>query len=292
MQSRDRARPGITTAAKLSRFLLTVAGAAAACLLLLPLPPAQAQVNVYVLGSGNAVADTTLVNTLTGFGHNVTLGVEYTAFNGTQSLAGINTVYLQTNYNWPNGDMPAAGQTALVNFVNGGGGVVTTEWLLWKNASSGNTQFSILNPILPATPTSAFDGDLLVTFAQVTPDAILNAGLPTSFDVTLESIGGTRTDVSSTRPGATVYYSNDGGFLSVIGGPSGAGRVLNFSTVNGQAQVQDPDFARLLSNSMNWAAGISVSAATPEPATAALLAFTLLPLTGAAVARRRLRQTR
>lgn len=269
------------------RFRTTVAAAAASLCLLLPVAHAQAQVDIYMMSSGNAPADTAIEAILESFGHNVTVGVQYNAFDGTQSLVGFDTVYLQANYNWTGGDMPAAGQTALTNFVNAGGGVVTTEWFLWKMAA--NTQFAILNPNTPATPTSTFDSDALVTFAQVTPDPILNAGLPTTFDVTLESISGTRTLVNATRPGATVYYSNDGGFFSVVGGSLGTGRILNFSTVNGLGQVQDPEFAQLLSNSMSWAANFSASVAAPEPSTAALLAVTLLPLAGAVVLRKRSR---
>jgi hypothetical protein len=64
--------------------------------------------------------------------------------------------------------MPAAGQTMLVDFVRRGGGLVTTEWLLWHSASG----FVILNPILPVNPT--MDYDLMnghVTFTQKLPDS-------------------------------------------------------------------------------------------------------------------------
>lgn len=272
-----RYRPSLTAAAP----AVASAVAAASLCLLLSLPrPAQAQVNVYLMSSGNAAADTQVVNTLTGFGHTVTLGVQYPAFDGTQSLVGFDTVYLQTNYNWTSGNMPAAGQTALVNYVNSGGGLVTSEWYLWKIPSQGS--FAILDTITPATPTGAFDSLGTATFAQSVADPVLNAGLPGSFSVPLESISGTRTSVTSTRPGATTFYTQDGGFLAVVGGQFGTGRVLNFNTVNAQIQVADPEFARLLSNSMNWTASANlVSAATPEPATVALLAVGLLPILGA-----------
>src|SRR5262245_30139217 len=88
--------------------------------------------NVYILSSGDPLVDAAVQATLQAGGHTSTLGVPYTAFDGTQSLAGFQAVYFQANANWTGGDMPAAGQTLLLNFVNGGGGLVTCEWVLWK----------------------------------------------------------------------------------------------------------------------------------------------------------------
>jgi PEP-CTERM motif len=250
------------------------------------LPAAHAGVSVYVTSSGNATADAALVSSLTGFGNTVTLGVEYTAFDGTQSLAGIQTVYFQPTYNWASGDMPAAGQNALVSFVNGGGGLVTAEWLVWKVASSSSTQLTAIAPLLPIVPTSSFDSTATGSFGVTTANATLNAGLPSSFSTPLESIGGTQTQFTTLRPGATSYYANNG-FIGVAGTTSGAGRVLSFNTVNGQGQVADANFGRLLSNSMTWAANASSAVTAPEPGTLALLGLGGLPLARVLVRRRR-----
>ena len=200
------------------------------------------------------------------FGHSVTLGVDYLSFDGTQSLAGFDAVYLQVNYNWWSGTMPAAGQTELVNFVNSGGGLVTTEWLLW---SASYCYFATLNPILPVAPTQSFDNVGSVTFTENTPDPILNAGLGASFTMSLQSISATRTYFSTLRPGATSFYTMDGGYIGLAGWDAGSGRVLSFATTNGQAQLDDPDFRRLLSNSMDWAS--AGEAAIPEPGALTLI---------------------
>jgi hypothetical protein len=250
-----------------------------------PIPAAQAQVNVYITSSENAVADTALMNRLTSFGHTVTLGAPWHQLNGTQSLAGIQTVYLQYNYNWSGAALQAAGETALINFVNSGGGLVTTEWLLWAGGGGPD-----LNPIHPSVPTGSFNSDASVTFGQVTPNPVLNAGLPASFDTALDNIAGTRTNIDAVRPGATIFYSANGAsgnFHGLTGWNVGAGRVLNFTTVNGLDQVADPNFGRLLSNSLNFAAGPGASAAAPEPGALALL---LVPL--GIVARHRCRNRR
>jgi hypothetical protein len=244
---------------------------------------ARAQVNVYVMSSSNAVADNALVNMLSSYGHNVILGVSYSAFNGTQSLTGINTVYFQCNYNWTDSDMPLAGQTALSNFVNSGGGMVTSEWALWDTVSQG--KFTTLAPLFPVVPTATFSSPSTGVFTQTTANMVLNAGLPSSFSTPLESISGTATHFTTLRLGAVSFYDNNG-FIGLAGGSFGAGRVMNFNTVNAQQQVANQDFGRLLSNSMNWSAGNITVASAPEPGTCALLVSGLLGLWGIVVRRK------
>lgn len=268
--------PGSPVVASLRR--LALAGVA-----LLALSHSARAADVYVTSSGDISADAALIASLTGFGHNPTLGAPYTALDGTQNLSAFQTVYLQYNYNWNTGGFPEAGQTALVNYVNSGGGLVTTEWLLWAGAGT------ILNPIMPSVPTSAFNSDLSVTFTQQTADPILNAGLSSSFLTPLESIAGTRTNISAVRPGATVYYDASGGsgtFHGLTGWNVGAGRVLNFTTVNGAGQIADPNFARLLSNTLAFSAGNPVASTAPEPGAIALFAVTL-PVAALTIRRRR-----
>ena len=133
------------------------------------------------------------------------------------------------------------------------------------------TQLTTLSPLFPVVPTSSFDSAGTGNFSVTTANAILNAGLPAAFATPLESIAGTETSFTTLRPGATSYFANNG-FIGVAGITSGAGRVLNFNTVNGQAQVANANFGRLLSNSMTWAAN-SAPANGPEPNSIALLAL-------------------
>lgn len=204
---------------------------------------------IYVTSSGEPAFDAKLQESLRSFGHAVTIGVPYYHLDGTQNLTGNSAIYLQTNYNWSAGQLSVAGQTALVNFVNRGGGLVTTEWLLW--AMSGG-QSSTLDPIIPVNPTSNYDEAGTVTFSQDVADSEINKGLASAVRVPLESIEGTRTLVASTRAGATSFYKMDGGYIGLAGWNVGSGRVLTFATTNGQAQLNDVNFRQLLSNAMSW----------------------------------------
>jgi uncharacterized protein (TIGR03437 family) len=220
--------------------------------------------NVYVMPSGNTTSDAELRRALESFGHSVTFGVSFTQFDGKQNLAGVDVVYLQLNYNWVAGTqiavMPAAGQSALVNFVNRGGGLVTTEWLLWLAADWAG-YFTYPDAILPLEPAGDFDSLSSVTFTQTVADGEINAGLPDTFHVPLDDIGGARTLIrpAGVRAEASAFYTMDGDFIALAGWNVGSGRVLSFATVNGEAQLRDPGFRRLLSNTINWAARPSIA---------------------------------
>ncbi|MCL4211317.1 MAG: hypothetical protein HRU76_08095 [Phycisphaeraceae bacterium] len=230
--------------------------------------------NVLMLSTGNGAWDNQIAASLQGFGHTVTVGPEYTAFNGSTNLSGVDAVLLLTNLNWAQGDMPVAGQTQLVNYVNNGGGLVTGEWLLWKRAAQNN--FLTLDAVLPGTTTGTFFGGAQTTYSQATPDPILNAGLPVNMLFNLGSISGTETVVTP-KGGATVFYtSSQTSEAGLVGWQAGAGRVLNFSTLIGSTEMNDPTYARLVSNALNWVAVI------PSPG-----ALAFLGLAGLTVSRRR-----
>jgi hypothetical protein len=225
--------------------------------------------SVYVLSSGNAGIDNTVKTRLEGFGHTVVIGVQYFQFDGTQDLTGIDTVYLQANANWSAGDIPLAGQTALVNYVGGGGGLVTCEWVVWKAAIGG---LQILETALPAAPASGYRYTSPVTYTQATPDPILNAGVPPVLTFPVDSYAGTEV-ILNPRAGAIAYYSSDypGGSQGVVGWTYGGGRALCFSTTNGPTQLSDPAYGQLFSNAMTWAA-------VPEPTMIGVMALGVLAL--------------
>src|ERR1051326_7345540 len=88
--------------------------------------------NIYILSSGDANLDAATLASLQAHGHTGTIGVPYSSFDGTQSLAGYQAVYFQANVNWAGTDMPAPGQNLLASFLSAGGGLVTCEWVIWK----------------------------------------------------------------------------------------------------------------------------------------------------------------
>ena len=206
-------------------------------------------VNIYVLSSGDSTIDAAAVGVLTTHGHTATVGVPFPLFDGTQNLSGFQTVYFQANFNWSSGDMPVAGQQALIAWVNGGGRLVTSEWVVWLSATA---RFQTLSVILPTDPVSAYGSNATATYRQMTPDPVINAGLPISFQFPLDSYAGTE-GLAPARSGATTYYSSEGapGVVGLTGWARGSGSVFSFSTTCGPTQLADANFGRLLANVMS-----------------------------------------
>lgn len=210
---------------------------------------------VYVLSCGNATLNNAVVSRLEAGGHTVTLGVAYTQFNGTQDLSNIDVVYLQPNHNFGAGDMPLAGQGALLNFLsNPSKGLVTCEWTAWKHQS----QFAYLRPLFAVNSTNTYRSTTSVTFNQEVADPIMNAGLPNGFTTPITVISNAESFFTP-KSGATVFYRSNynvsGNLNPVVTGwrSTHGGRVLHFGTVNGLAQINDANFGQLLSNAMTWA---------------------------------------
>lgn len=205
--------------------------------------------SIYVFSSTNTVHDTDVYNALTAMGHNVVIGQPVTAFTNLSVVSQYEAVYVQANYNW--GFLwDAAQQQTMIDYVNFGGGLVTAEWVYWM-AGTG-TYFQTLKSILPLTETTAYDNRTAITLNQNTANSIMNAGLPTSFTTPTTNIAGVFTDTATLKSGATSFYKTSDNYEAVAGWNKGNGRVCTFSSVNGQNQLSDPNFRRLLGNSFTW----------------------------------------
>lgn len=235
-------------------------------------PDAQAQ-SLYVFSTDtpNGNVNSALQTTLTAQGFNVTMGVRANLFDGSISLAGYDAVLMTCSLFSPFAVPTAAGQQQLVDFVNAGGGLVTTEIVHYMHSSFNN--FGTLFPILPATY-GGWSGYSTTTFNRITSDPTMDAGIPASFAIP-NSLGDYEYSLSP-KPGATAFYSssNTGG-AGVVGWDAGAGRVASLSHNFGNTGVlTDPNYAQLLGNSVRWV--------VPAPSAAALLG-----LSGLLCARRR-----
>ena len=231
--------------------------------------------SVLLLSTGIPTEDNAVVNLLTADGHTVTVGPDYFTFTGG-SLSGYSSVILLQNNNVTGLPIPDAGQTALVNYVNGGGGLLTGEWTVYGNAFLGYNP--TLAPVLPVTPSTVQSFGNLITYTQSTAtNSVLNKDLPPSFTFIADSNGGTETYFQP-KSGATAYYgSNFGGTPpgdsdGVIGWNYGSGRVLSLSTLAGQNELADPNYGTLFSNAVYFVA-------VPEPSTLILLSIGALGLT-------------
>jgi hypothetical protein len=223
--------------------------------------------SVLILSSGFSALDNQLAMLLGDAGHSVTVGTQYVSFIGAD-LGGKNVALLLTNYNWPAGNMPEAGQEALVNFVSSGGGLITTEWTVWKWASKGGTypfsgSFARLGELFPVEKNDNYGYSSTLTYTQAASDPTLNSELPASFTFPTDDIEGTEAYFVP-RPAATVFYSSTGSRIvddistamngaGVVGWRVGAGHVLQLSTVMGPKELGDPSYRRLVTNAVNWA---------------------------------------
>jgi hypothetical protein len=215
--------------------------------------PGDAATRVLVLSSGNAGLDATVQSALQSQGLVVSVGPEYSQFTNAVSLANVDVVYFQANYNWASSNMPVSGQQHLVSYVNGGGGLVTSEWVLWL---AWATTMSTLEPIFPAQSLGTYIQTPSTTFTVAMPDPVMTAGLSSQFLMQLTSYAGSESLLTA-RPTASTFLTTSTwpGAPAVTGWSVGGGRVVSFSTVNGTDQFQSFDFVRLLANAMRWADG-------------------------------------
>ncbi len=216
--------------------------------------------NVLVLTTSDLTIDSQWVASLMASGHTVTIGQAWGEFDGSDPLAGIDVVVLTGSFNWNSwSDMPSAGQTALVDYVANGGGLITTEWTMWRGGDAVSS-FAILEPVLPSEPTGyVFRTVSPVTYTIALADPVMNAGLPSSITFDPDSFSGTES-LLVPKPGAIGFFSSD--FVSgsvqgygVVGWDYFAGRSVNISTCVGTLQLAHSDFSQLLSNAVEWAAG-------------------------------------
>ncbi len=233
---------------------------------------------VLMMSTSNATLDALTKSTMESFGHQVDVGPQYINFDGTTDLSPYNAVLLLPNVNWNSGNMPTAGQNALKDFVNSGGGLVTSEWLVWKRAAQGS--FTDLFDAIPVVASSGFAGGSPITYTVVTADAILNDGVASPFTFTADSIGGTETFFAP-KDGATSYYSSSGsaGGDGLIGWDFGLGRTISFSTLIGTNELNDSNYSQLVSNAITWSTNPQGrTVVNPEPGSLTLLGLSTLGL--------------
>lgn len=228
---------------------------------------AMASGNVYVMSSGNDAFDTQLMNSLASNGVNATLGVRFANLGASTDLSGFSAVYAQYNYNWSSDGISEAAQQRLIDFLGTGGGIVTNEWVMWR-------QPSLLLPYMASTY-SAYRGSTTATFTEATVDPNIGAGVASQFTFNVTNISGTESYLTE-KAGSTVFFRTDYEVNGVagaglVGWEAGGGRVFNFSTVMGELDIADPNMSKLLANTLN-------AAAVPEPGAFAALGLGVLVL--------------
>ncbi len=221
--------------------------------------------DVLIVSAGSPATDASLVAGLSAQGHTATIGPNYWEFDSSFDLSPYDVIYIQGNGNWTQSDMPLDAQSMILDFAQQGAGVVFSEWVIWM--VQARNVFQVLAAAMPVEPTTIFRNTTTITFTEVTPDPIVGANLPATFDMPLTSFNGTETFLTP-KPSATVFYNSD---WTIAGNPGAAvvgwdicgGRVVNFSTTNGPAQIDDPEFQILLGNLMEWVSRSEIDNSCP-----------------------------
>jgi len=202
----------------------------------------------YVISSGDPALDGQVASLLSGAGYQVRAGVSVYQFDGSVDLTGVDAIYLQNNANWnAGGNMASAGQQQLIGWVNAGGRLVSSEWVVYYTYAGG--RFAQLDPIMPAVNTFTYSSYTITTMTRVTADPAIDAGVPASFSCPLTSYTGTETFTVG-KPGATTHYTtgNSANAAALVGWTVGSGSVYNFMSTCGPAQLADANFGRLFTN--------------------------------------------
>ncbi len=215
-------------------------------------------------------------------GATVTVGVKPADFDGTVDLTGYDAVILNVGCTLLPPSIPEAGEDNLKAFVEGGGGLVTAEWLIWTAASANSTLDAVLSATKGATASIA------QTYVPVTPDAIINADLldgggdPRNVVFTSTAKASHAGTKLTAKAGATVFYNGSTSGAGLVGWDAVAGKAISFNCLIGNTTLESEDFQTLLVNATNWV--LPEGVLIPEPGTLSLLA-----LAGAGVLLRRKR---
>jgi len=221
-------------------------------LFFLAVPP-QAAREVFVISGGDAEADQAVLDALADEGFSGTLGPEPGDWDSEEtSLSEFDAVLLLNNHNRDGSSMLPLSANEIVNYVSSGGALVTGEWLAW-NVDLGGSHRE-LEPVLPLSVTGLATSGETTTYSVVTENPVVGDGLPPSFAFSLSEIDGGVESVVSAKPRATVFYSSSNtGTPGLVGWNFGAGRVISFSTVIGEEELDNSEYTQLLGNSLDWA---------------------------------------
>jgi hypothetical protein len=208
---------------------------------------------VYVLRGGDAASDSAVINALQARSHTPIVGVETPDFDGTQAnLIDFDAVVILYNANWSR-PLLSAGALAIRDYVAQGGGVVTSEWFIWRVHSD-----AILGPLMPVGQYCGYNSTPVTTYTQDMPDPLINNGLLPSLTFSLSNFDATESCLAP-KQGATVFYrsSNGGGqpnASGLMGWSVNGGRIASFSTLLGISELANPDYRQLFVNTVEWVA--------------------------------------
>ncbi len=240
--------------------------------------PARAD-RILIVG-GDASTDSLLSSYLTLAGDQVTVGPSVNNFIGA-GLSNYNAVVLAPSLldrAYPaggapvlTGDMPLAGQQALVGYVASGGGLVTGGNTLTNYLDGG---FQTLYKALPFMPNAIATSNTSISFGMTTPNPALDAHLPSNFSFTVARSDYNTEEYYQPKPGAISYFSTNqwsptfGGYTpssGALGWSYGSGKVFSISSPIDSSTLSTAAFGQLVSNAVSWSAGHATSGSALPP---------------------------
>lgn len=214
---------------------------------------AQAQ-NVQVLSSGDELVDQAAIALLENAGFQASLGPEYWQLDASSDFSAFDAVLALGGPNWADGwSFTEEAQQVLADYAASGGGIVFSEWFGYNAAVRG---WVALGGLLPTTYGGYISGET-VDYTEAAPTsgtaATVTCMVPSLVAAAADNFAGTESMLVA-KPDATVFFeSATSGGAGLTGWDVGAGRVMHFSSSIGVNQLADPDFSRLILNSLAWA---------------------------------------
>ncbi len=215
------------------------------------LSPAHAASVLIIWDDSATNANTvSLKNYLQAAGHSVTLSAtSETGYTGSNPAPTGYGAVIHLNGTTYSTQMPTAGQTALVSYVQNGGGFITSEWSAYEQLQYGTS--AIRELVL----TDRISGNTIPTTITVSNTAhTVMAGLGNSFVLPSAGInvGGAH---SFSSYAVSVLATDADGSAAVAVRQYMSGRIVNFHTAgnyNSSSILSDGNMQRLYANAVGW----------------------------------------
>jgi hypothetical protein len=150
-------------------------------------------------------------------------------------------------------DMPVAGQTALLNYVNtSGGGLVLSEWAAYHVASG---RWQTLKPLVLLGRTVTYTGQVTYAVDPAFTNHPIWAGVPATFTfASVSNVG-----LTLVSPGVTRIAGSPQAIDAVVIRSSPIGRVAEIAHAGNYAPNgwSNPNILKLVSNAVGWVARCS-----------------------------------
>jgi hypothetical protein len=224
-----------------------------ASLFVLSAAPVASATDVLIIYDTTGGSTPSLKTALEGAGYTVDLSaVAEDSWNGTNPSPSSYDAVIHLNGSTYSTEMPSAGQSALLNYVQGGGGFIHGEWNAYQIDDAG--QMTAMTPITLLERTSGDNGTRTYTLSTSHP-VVANVSSSFSLAPAGYNIGSARS--FSTDP-STVLATDEDGNDAIVVRSYGSGRVVGLSNAgnwNGYSILADTNMQQVYIDAVDWVAG-------------------------------------